>query len=235
MSEFNRENRYIVIKRKDLNTIPFAALQSFLEHLGALTSFLPRREFVVVESDWPEYETVLAMLAARVEGRPTPYQVLEQQAAALRQHKNDYMEAAEGTRRALEAEAKALREEVAALRAERKELTEARLERDELRARVVVDEDGAFDEWWEDSGFHKFRETAVAAWEARARLNGKAVSEGLLRLCAQMLDFYADHLVDASAEPEDIALAYGARDELRALLGEGKEVGGAQADSRTKG
>ncbi|HEH8637070.1 TPA: hypothetical protein SH370_003572 [Pseudomonas aeruginosa] len=51
----------------------------------------------------------------------------------------------------------------------------------ELRARVVVDEDGAFDEWWEGSGFTKYRETAMAAWEARARLNGKTVSEGLLR------------------------------------------------------
>ena len=35
---------------------------------------------------------------------------------------------------------------------------------------VAMDEEGAFDEWWESSGFHKFKETALAAWEARARL-----------------------------------------------------------------
>ncbi|MDF3863512.1 hypothetical protein P3W53_03500 [Pseudomonas denitrificans (nom. rej.)] len=246
MSEFNREDRYIVIKRKDLNAVPFAALQSFLEHLRALDSFLPRREFVVVESDWPEYETVWAMIAARVEGRPTPYQDLEQQVAALRQHKTDYMEAAEGTRKALEAEAQALREQntkfqhmladvVAKHFAENiKRSTEQksmdvylsegiRLLEDEiaaLRARVVVDEDAAFQNWF-DREVSKIEQGApfgsMAAmrfskdvlrqgWEARALLNGKAVSEGLLRR------FY-----EANVTPEDF-------DQLGALLGEGKEV-----------
>lgn len=63
------------------------------------------------------------------------------------------------------------------------------------------------------------------AWHARARLNGKVVSEGLLRRCEQMLQFYFEYLCDESAEEVDITMAAEARDELRALLGEGKEVG----------
>lgn len=85
MSDFNREDRYIVIKRKDLNVVPFAALQSFLEHLGALASFLPQREFVVVESDWPECEQVWRMIEARVTGQPSNFERLEAEAQALRE------------------------------------------------------------------------------------------------------------------------------------------------------
>lgn len=121
----------------------------------------------------------------------------------------------------LEAEAQALREEVAALKHSQQVLIGSRnAHRDErdaalkevaaLRARVVVDEDGAFDEWWEGSGFRKYRETAMAAWEARARLNGKTVSEGLLRRLCEPLLSHADYVV--------------ARNELRALLSE-KEGG----------
>ncbi|MFU7278743.1 hypothetical protein ACM75F_24600 [Pseudomonas aeruginosa] len=100
----------------------------------------------------------------------------------------------------LAAEAQALREEVAA-----------------LRARVVVDEDGAFDEWWEGSGFTKYRETAMAAWEARARLNGKTVSEGLLRRLARPADRYDEVFTLDRHE---------AAEELRALLSE--QEGGKQ-------
>lgn len=66
MSEFKREERYIVIKRKDLNTAPFAALHTFLEHLQALDGLLPARQFLVIESDWPEYEPAWAMIEARM-------------------------------------------------------------------------------------------------------------------------------------------------------------------------
>jgi hypothetical protein len=178
MSEFNREDRYIVIKRKDLNAVPFAALHSFLEHLRSLDSFLPRREFVVVESDWPECEQVWRMIEARVTGRPSDFDRLE-------------------------AEAQALREEVAALRA---------------RVMVVPSLDYRND---------KFAEGWNSCIDEIADLNGKAVSEGLLRRCEQMLQFYFEYLCDESAEDVDIAMAAGARDELRALLGEGKKVGDA--------
>ncbi|HBO4309492.1 TPA: hypothetical protein L4U29_005994 [Pseudomonas aeruginosa] len=78
----------------------------------------------------------------------------------------------------LAAEAQALRDE---RDSQQRVAIKAMEELAALRARVVVDEDGAFDEWWEGSGFTKYRETAMAAWEARARLNGLTVSEWLLR------------------------------------------------------
>ena len=64
--EFKREDRYIVIKRKDLNAAPFAALHSFLEHLQMLGGILPPRQFLVIESDWPEYETTWRMIERRM-------------------------------------------------------------------------------------------------------------------------------------------------------------------------
>lgn len=54
--------------------------------------------------------------------------------------------------------------------------------------------------------------------ERLARLNGKTVSEGLLRCCEQRLQFYFEHLCDESAKEGDIAMAAEARDELRELL-----------------
>lgn len=111
MSEFKRENRFIVVKLKDASPRTQQFLRSYLA-----TCNLPERQYVVVESDWPEYEQVWAMIEARVDGKPSPYEVLEQQLKALRQHKSDYMEAAEGTRRALTRENKRLRSELAELR-----------------------------------------------------------------------------------------------------------------------
>lgn len=67
-NDFKRENRYIIIKRKDLIAAPFAALHSFLEHIQALENLLPDRQFVVVESDWPEYELVWQMIEHRMTG-----------------------------------------------------------------------------------------------------------------------------------------------------------------------
>ena len=245
MGEFKREERFIVIKRKDLNAVPFAALQSFLEHLQALDVLLPRREYVVVESDWPEYEAVWSMIAARVEGRLTPYQVLEQQVAALRQHKTDYMEAAEGTRRALEAEAQALREQNTQFRhmltgvvarnfsedikrstmqksmdvylSEGIRLLEEELET--LRARVVVvpgriPSNGPKEEWY------------LTGWNAcldeLARLNGKAVSEGLLRRVSDL--FPADMGDDGSGRAGWLPHVRETVAELRALIGEGNDA-----------
>ncbi|MDG3721568.1 hypothetical protein L5B98_05780 [Pseudomonas aeruginosa] len=77
MSEFKRENRYIVIKRKDLALVPVAYRRSLVEPLGSLMSHIPHREYVVVESDWPEYETVWRMIEARVTSAPFPAQAGE--------------------------------------------------------------------------------------------------------------------------------------------------------------
>ena len=64
MKKFRRENRYIVIKRSDLAECQPDSVKRFeimLKHLG-----LPRRCYVVVESDWPEYDIVWGMIENRV-------------------------------------------------------------------------------------------------------------------------------------------------------------------------
>jgi hypothetical protein len=68
--DFHREDRYIVIKHKDLGNVPVAYRQHLVRPLFALQAHLPVRECVVVESDWPEYETVWRMIEARVTGMP---------------------------------------------------------------------------------------------------------------------------------------------------------------------
>ena len=65
MTEFKRENRYIVIKRKRLSSETEEALYDFLEAEGIQTV-----ECVVIESDWPEYETVWGLIQDRCNGVP---------------------------------------------------------------------------------------------------------------------------------------------------------------------
>jgi hypothetical protein len=70
--EFQREDRYIVIKRKDLEKVPAAYRKDLVDPLPWLQVHLPRRECLVIESDWPEYEPVWAMVEARMTGAPMP-------------------------------------------------------------------------------------------------------------------------------------------------------------------
>lgn len=67
--EFQREDRYIVIKRKDLEKAPFGDRVDFQEALDVLVEHLPERKFLVIESDWPEYEPTWAAIQARVSGQ----------------------------------------------------------------------------------------------------------------------------------------------------------------------
>lgn len=60
---FQREERYIVVKRKHLSAIQEAALRAHLTRLN-----IDIVEGAVVESDWPEYETVWNMIEARCSG-----------------------------------------------------------------------------------------------------------------------------------------------------------------------
>lgn len=53
MSEFEREERYSVIKLKRLSSQQHQALREFLDQ-----NMIPTEECVVVESDWPNYEHV---------------------------------------------------------------------------------------------------------------------------------------------------------------------------------
>ena len=57
MSQFKREERYIVIKRKRIDSETEEALRDFL-----LSYQVPTEECVVVEHDWPIYEAVWSMI-----------------------------------------------------------------------------------------------------------------------------------------------------------------------------
>ncbi len=61
--KFEREERYIVVKRKHLTAIQETALRAHLARLEVETI-----ESAVIESDWPEYEPVWQMIEARVTG-----------------------------------------------------------------------------------------------------------------------------------------------------------------------
>ena len=71
---FEREDRYIVIKRSDMDRIPNQkVVHSFLGALGELSAHsvrIPQRKFLVIESDWPEYDPAWKLIQDRVQGRP---------------------------------------------------------------------------------------------------------------------------------------------------------------------
>ncbi|MDF3932773.1 hypothetical protein [Pseudomonas citronellolis] len=75
---FQREDRYIVIKRKDIESILYSdrpdpesacAVVDLKIALEKLTPSLPPREYVVIESDWPEYEPTWRAIEARLSGQ----------------------------------------------------------------------------------------------------------------------------------------------------------------------
>lgn len=66
--EFHREDRYIVIKRSDLKKVPLAYRSRLVDPMFSLLAHLPRRECLVVESDWPEYEPAWTAIEARMTG-----------------------------------------------------------------------------------------------------------------------------------------------------------------------
>jgi hypothetical protein len=65
MTEFTREDRYIVIKRSHMTEGAERDLAMVLEGLA-----IDPVDAVVVEADWPEYEPVWQMIEARVSVRP---------------------------------------------------------------------------------------------------------------------------------------------------------------------
>lgn len=66
---FQREDRYIVIKRSDLKKVPVNYRSHLVEPMLSLLAHLPRRECLVIESDWPEFEPAWAAIEARVTGK----------------------------------------------------------------------------------------------------------------------------------------------------------------------
>lgn len=72
MSDFEWEDRYLVLKREDINALPVATQQKFWALIDEAIDLLPEpegdpREYLVIEADWPEYEPAAAMLQARIE------------------------------------------------------------------------------------------------------------------------------------------------------------------------
>ena len=84
MSEFKREDRYIVIKIKDLKDVPRKFRDELIDKIEHANHYMPEREYVCIESDWPEYEVVWQMIEDRINGntRTLPAEV-EQALAAL--------------------------------------------------------------------------------------------------------------------------------------------------------
>lgn len=65
-AEFERENRYIVLKRNRLSFLPMELQARLKCALDDAQAILTNLDCVVVEKDWPEYEAVWESIAARV-------------------------------------------------------------------------------------------------------------------------------------------------------------------------
>lgn len=74
---FQREYRYIVIKRSDLQKVPVNYRSALVDPMLSLLSHLPRRECLVIEADWPEFEPTWAAIEARVTGKPVEQHQVE--------------------------------------------------------------------------------------------------------------------------------------------------------------
>ncbi|HGM8024901.1 TPA: hypothetical protein ACKP9T_005116 [Pseudomonas aeruginosa] len=206
MSEFKREERYLVLKLKDLSP---AAEEHIRQYVAARN--LPNRQCVVVESDWPEYELVWTMIEARVAGRPSAMEILAAEAQALRKEVAQQKFLTKVENDAL----KMMTDKANELKSEVEQLEE---ELESLRARVVVTPDASTVYAALDARERLFTspENIQVALEAQSRLNGLTVSEGLLR---RLLDSDGiDGMFDAQQN-------YAAHQELRALLNEDKENG----------
>lgn len=66
--DFERENRYIVFKRKYLAYLPMQLQHRMKSAVEEALSLLPKLECLVIESDWPEYEPTWAAIEARMTG-----------------------------------------------------------------------------------------------------------------------------------------------------------------------
>ncbi|WP_264313135.1 hypothetical protein [Pseudomonas putida] len=75
VSVLQREDRYIVIKRSDLGKLTYTEQRVFSAqcrklHERMFAAGAPARQFLVIESDWPEYEPAWAAIESRVTGKP---------------------------------------------------------------------------------------------------------------------------------------------------------------------
>jgi hypothetical protein len=86
LAAFQREERYIVIKRKHLDELEEINLRDWIadNQIAAI-------ECVVVESDWPEYETVWQMIEARSTSTPAARMLAGEGEAAFQQRVQPWM------------------------------------------------------------------------------------------------------------------------------------------------
>ncbi len=78
-AHFHREDRYIVIKRSDLDRLERLDRHLFSQtsrraHEQMFAAGAPARQFLVLESDWPEFEPTWAAIEARITGKPAEQQ-----------------------------------------------------------------------------------------------------------------------------------------------------------------
>lgn len=72
MGDFQREERYVVVKLKDLDPVKRAGLAQYLDR-----ERIPTREAVVVEPDWgPIYEQTWEAIERHAQGLDTPVDVM---------------------------------------------------------------------------------------------------------------------------------------------------------------
>ena len=75
-----REDRYFIVKYKDFAKLADDLYDKFSNVLNELRDYLPNRKYVVVESDWPEYEIVWNMIEKRMSGKARhPYENISEE------------------------------------------------------------------------------------------------------------------------------------------------------------
>jgi len=65
-TKFGREERYLVLKYKDLEKIPTELLLQLHGVIQDIGEHVPERKYVCIEDDWPEYEIVWKMIEDRM-------------------------------------------------------------------------------------------------------------------------------------------------------------------------
>lgn len=94
--EFKFEDRYIVIKRSDVERFWRDDVRDqFMAALGRLNEHsvrIPQRQYLVIESDWPEFYPAFQMIEARVNGKPTELEVLRAQLASTEQSRRSFFD-----------------------------------------------------------------------------------------------------------------------------------------------
>lgn len=103
--EFKFEDRYIVIKRSDVERFWRDDVRDqFMAALGRLNEHdvrIPQRQYLVIESDWPEFYPAFQMIEARVNGKPAELEVLRAQLANTEQSRRSFFDLSQGLEKRL--------------------------------------------------------------------------------------------------------------------------------------